>query len=217
MSLFHFVIFNHLAVGVAILTTFFCYICIFATQNHKFLVHSLVVSNPFNLDLNKTFISIFCFRDQRILELLYEEARHNILESRYPCEVAHYIMLGGIQAGIELGAYNPQIHSTHYFREEQAKYLPMHVRKSATWTWLPISSKNSAEVRLLEQFKRIPISATNRKLMRKYLEFCWSLPFYGWVTLWTLNIMLSFKILICVVQCFTTAECRVIYWSFFVL
>ncbi|KAJ8942780.1 hypothetical protein NQ314_009948 [Rhamnusium bicolor] len=118
-------------------------------------------------------------KDQKILELLYEEARHNILEGRYPCEVVHYIMLGGIQARVELGPYNPQIHSTHYFREEQLKYLPMHVRKSATWTWLPISSKNSAEVRLLEQFKRIPNSATNRKLMKKYLEFCWSLPFYG--------------------------------------
>lgn len=118
-------------------------------------------------------------RDQKILELLYEEARDNILQGRYPCEVAHYIMLGGIQARIELGPYNHQIHSTHYFREEQAKYLPIHVRKSPNWTWLPISSKNSAEVRLLEQFKRIPISATNRKLMKKYLEFCWSLPFYG--------------------------------------
>lgn len=119
------------------------------------------------------------FRDQKILELLYEEARYNILDGRYPCEVGHYIMLGGIQARVELGPYNPQVHSTHYFREEQSKYLPVHVRKSSTWTWLPISSKNSAEVRLLEQFKRIPISATNRKLMRKYLEFCWSLPFYG--------------------------------------
>ncbi|XP_017779690.1 PREDICTED: FERM domain-containing protein 8 [Nicrophorus vespilloides] len=118
-------------------------------------------------------------KDQKILELLYEEARYNVLEGRYPCEVGHYIMLGGIQARIDLGPYNPQVHSTHYFREEQCKYLPTHVRKSSTWTWLPISSKNSAEVRLLEQFKRIPASATNRKLMRKYLEFCWSLPFYG--------------------------------------
>lgn len=112
--------------------------------------------------------------------MLYEEARHNILEGRYPCDVAHYIMLGGIQARVELGSYNPQLHSIHYFREEQAKYLPVHVRKSETWTWLPISSKNSAEVRLLEQYKRIPISATNGKLMKKYLEFCWSLPFYGY-------------------------------------
>uniref|UniRef100_A0A1Y1L1R5 FERM domain-containing protein 8 n=1 Tax=Photinus pyralis TaxID=7054 RepID=A0A1Y1L1R5_PHOPY len=118
-------------------------------------------------------------KDQKIMELLYEEAKQNILRGRYPCEVSHYIMLGGIQARIELGPYNTQIHSTHYFREEQSKYLPQHVCKSATWSWLPISSKNSAEVRLLEQFKRIPHSATNRKLIRKYLEFCWSLPFYG--------------------------------------
>uniref|UniRef100_A0A6P7FPK1 FERM domain-containing protein 8 n=1 Tax=Diabrotica virgifera virgifera TaxID=50390 RepID=A0A6P7FPK1_DIAVI len=118
-------------------------------------------------------------KDQKLIELLYDEARHNILQGRYPCEEIHYIMLGGIQARIELGPYNPQQHSIRFFREEQVKYLPLHIRKSSTWTWLPISSKNSAEVKLLEQFKRIPNATTNRKLMKKYLEFCWSLPFYG--------------------------------------
>ncbi|CAG9863625.1 unnamed protein product [Phyllotreta striolata] len=118
-------------------------------------------------------------KDQKIIELLYEEARHNVLQGRYPCEEVHYIMLGGIQARIELGPYNPQQHTIHFFREKQGKYLPLHIRKSSTWSWLPISCKNSAEVKLLEQFKRIPISTTNRKLMKKYLEFCWSLPFYG--------------------------------------
>ncbi|KAK9884110.1 hypothetical protein WA026_005064 [Henosepilachna vigintioctopunctata] len=118
-------------------------------------------------------------KDPKILELLYEEAKNNVINGKYPCEVAHYIMLGGVQAHIELGPYNPQVHTTHYFREEQHKYLPMHVRKSATWAWLPISYKNSPEVRLLEHYKRVPSSATNRKLMKKYLEFCWTLPFYG--------------------------------------
>nr|CAI5846960.1 unnamed protein product [Callosobruchus analis] len=46
-------------------------------------------------------------KEHKILELLYEEARSNILKGRYPCEVIHYIMLGGIQARIELGPYNP--------------------------------------------------------------------------------------------------------------
>ncbi|XP_066157639.1 putative FERM domain-containing protein FRMD8P1 isoform X1 [Euwallacea fornicatus] len=118
-------------------------------------------------------------KDQKILELLYEECKYNILNGRYPSEIPHLIMLGGIQAREELGPYNSQAHTTHYFREEQSKFLPAHVRKSPTWTWLPISSKNSAEVRLLEQFKRIPSTATNRKLIKKYLEYCWSLPFYG--------------------------------------
>nr|CAD7443501.1 unnamed protein product [Timema bartmani] len=116
--------------------------------------------------------------DLKLLELLYEEARHNILEGRYPCEVSHYIMLGGIQASIELGPYNPHVHTTQFFREQQHKFLPAHVSHS-NWSWLRISSKNSPEVRLLEQFKRIPSSTPVRKLVRKYLEFCWSLPYYG--------------------------------------
>ncbi|XP_026471357.1 FERM domain-containing protein 8 [Ctenocephalides felis] len=118
-------------------------------------------------------------KDPKIIELLYEEARHNVLGGRYPCEPSHCIMLGGIQARIELGPYNPQAHTTSFFREKQGRFLPAHVRKSESWAWLPISSKHSAEVRLLEQFKRVPNAATTRKLMRKYLEFCWALPFYG--------------------------------------
>ena len=34
-----------------------------------------------------------------VLELLYEEAKFNILTGRYPCEISDYIMLGGIQVG----------------------------------------------------------------------------------------------------------------------
>nr|XP_029712687.1 uncharacterized protein LOC109412399 [Aedes albopictus]XP_029712688.1 uncharacterized protein LOC109412399 [Aedes albopictus]XP_029712689.1 uncharacterized protein LOC109412399 [Aedes albopictus]XP_029712690.1 uncharacterized protein LOC109412399 [Aedes albopictus]XP_029712692.1 uncharacterized protein LOC109412399 [Aedes albopictus] len=118
-------------------------------------------------------------KDPRILELLYEEARHNVLLGRYVMESSHSIMLGGIQARIELGPYNSHTHSTSYFRENQFRFLPAHVAKSSSWSWLPISRRSSAEVRLLEQFKRVPTTATTKKLMRKYLEFCWALPFYG--------------------------------------
>lgn len=65
-------------------------------------------------------------------------------------------------------------------REHQSRFLPAHVSRS-NWSWLRISGKNSPEVRLLEQFKRIPTSTPVRKLIRKYLEFCWSLPYYGYV------------------------------------
>lgn len=60
--------------------------------------------------------AILFFRDQKILELLYEESKYNILEGRYPCEIMHYISLGAIQAKIELGPYNPQIHTIQFFR-----------------------------------------------------------------------------------------------------
>lgn len=118
-------------------------------------------------------------KDPGILDLLYAEARYNILEGRYPCEVAHYIMLGGIQARLELGPYSPQIHTIHFFREQHSRFLPVHMRRGAWTSWLRLSGKNSPEVRLLEYYKRIPASTPDRKLQRKYLEFCWALPYYG--------------------------------------
>ncbi|KAG8233787.1 hypothetical protein J437_LFUL003859, partial [Ladona fulva] len=118
-------------------------------------------------------------KDQRILDLLYEEACFNVVEGRYPCEVSHYVTLGGIQARIMLGPYNPQVHTTDFFRQQQKKLLPSHVRRSRGWSWLPgFGGKSSPEVRLLEHFKRIPTSTATKRLVRKYLEFCWSLPFY---------------------------------------
>lgn len=102
-----------------------------------------------------------------------------MLAGRYVMEPAHSIMLGGIQARIELGPYNANTHTVGHFRENQARFLPAHVARAASWSWLPFSGRTSAEVRLLEQFKRVPTTTTTRKLMRKYLEFCWALPFYG--------------------------------------
>lgn len=54
--------------------------------------------------------------DSKILELFYAEARHNILSGRYPCEADDYSMLGALQAGIEMGSYNADIHTFEFFR-----------------------------------------------------------------------------------------------------
>ncbi|XP_058987195.1 putative FERM domain-containing protein FRMD8P1 isoform X2 [Musca domestica] len=118
-------------------------------------------------------------KDHRILELLYEEAKHNVLCGRYVMEPIHAVMLGGIQARIELGPFNSNTHTSGFFREVQTRFLPRSVAKNASLSWLPLSRKNSAELKLLEQFKRVPQSANTKKLIRKYLEFCWALPFYG--------------------------------------
>lgn len=55
-------------------------------------------------------------KDGKILELFYAEARHNILSGRYPCEVEDYSSFGALQAGIEMGSYNPDIHTLEFFR-----------------------------------------------------------------------------------------------------
>lgn len=120
-------------------------------------------------------------KDHRILDLLYMEARHNILEGRYPCDQSHYYMLGGIQARIELGSYNPSLHSSKFFRDNQDQFLPIHMRRGMIQSWFPkfSSKKSSPEVCLLEHYQKIPPNSTERKLTKKYLEFCWSLPYYG--------------------------------------
>jgi hypothetical protein len=46
-------------------------------------------------------------------------------------------------------------------------------------SWRGGGAKNSPEARLIEQFKAIPSNASPKRLVRKYLEFCWSLPYYG--------------------------------------
>ena len=119
-----------------------------------------------------------------MLELLYEEAKFNILTGRYPCEISDYIMLGGIQARLELGPYNPETHTLSFIKNEMYRFLPEH----ASWSsyaclrlpWRPASTvKNSPEARLIEQFKAIPSNAGHNRLVRKYLQFCWTLPYYG--------------------------------------
>merc|ERR1719266_1662083 len=122
-------------------------------------------------------------RDSKVLEFLYEEAKFNILTGRYPCEISDYIMLGGIQARLELGPYNPETHTLSFMKAELYRFLPEHAAWSSSWTsclsppWR--ASKNSPEARLIEQFKAIPSNAGHNRLVRKYLQFCWTLPYYG--------------------------------------
>ncbi|ODM86913.1 FERM domain-containing protein 8 [Orchesella cincta] len=118
--------------------------------------------------------------DSKILELFYAEARHNILSGRYPCEADDYSMLGALQAGIEMGTYNAEIHTFEFFRQNQRQFLPEHVCE-ATWipSFLSNRRKNAPAYLLLENFRRIPPTTPSRKLVRKYLELCWSLPYYG--------------------------------------
>jgi len=125
-------------------------------------------------------------RDAKLLELLYEEAKVNVLAGRYPCEVSDYVMLGGIQARLELKAYDAAAHTPAYFRSVMYRFLPEHATLAHHWSsscWLPLpwrsARQNSPEARLLEQFKAIPQNASQKRLVRKYLEFCWSLPYYG--------------------------------------
>ncbi|XP_049878145.1 FERM domain-containing protein 8 [Pectinophora gossypiella] len=117
-------------------------------------------------------------KDSRIQELLYEEARHNVVTGRYPLESAQAMMLGGLQARIQLGPYDPHRHTAKFFREHQDKYLPLHARSGRWAQLLPAGRKGSPEAKLLEQAQRPP-AAPPRKLRHKYLAHVRTLPTYG--------------------------------------
>jgi len=38
-----------------------------------------------------------------VLRLLYDEAKMNILEGRYPCDPEHWLTLGALSCAVELG------------------------------------------------------------------------------------------------------------------
>ncbi|XP_047369328.1 FERM domain-containing protein 8 isoform X3 [Vespa velutina] len=128
-------------------------------------------------------------KEAKVLELLYAEARHNVLQGRYPCEgQARYASLGALQARIEIGPYNSQTHTLAFFRRHRGKFLPHHYTSPSLLLGLGlglglVGGKGAPEARLLEQYKRIPnhtgANTNPRKLIRKYLEFCWGLPCYG--------------------------------------
>uniref|UniRef100_A0A2A4JXC4 FERM domain-containing protein 8 n=1 Tax=Heliothis virescens TaxID=7102 RepID=A0A2A4JXC4_HELVI len=117
-------------------------------------------------------------KDSRIQELLYEEARHNVVTGRYPLESAQAVMLGGLQARIQLGPYDPHRHTARFFRAQQDKYLPQHARSGRWAALLPAGRKGSPEARLLEHAQRPP-AAPPRKLRHKYLAHTRTLPTYG--------------------------------------
>ncbi|GIY28768.1 FERM domain-containing protein 8 [Caerostris darwini] len=116
--------------------------------------------------------------DMKILELLYEEAKFNVLKGRYPCDIQDCDVLAGIQARLELGPYNPQIHTAEFFRSKITDYLPDYACKNR-WAFLNVSAKPGPEHRLLDRYRSIPTNTIRYKLLRKYLEFCWALPYYG--------------------------------------
>lgn len=55
-------------------------------------------------------------RDQKIIELLYAEAKYNVLQGRYPVEINHSLMLASLQCRIELGSNNLQQYTSSFFR-----------------------------------------------------------------------------------------------------
>ncbi|XP_070578032.1 putative FERM domain-containing protein FRMD8P1 isoform X2 [Ptychodera flava] len=116
-------------------------------------------------------------RDPSVLDRLYHEAKDNILEGYYPCTCEEYDKLAGYLARIDLGPFNINVHTPAFFRERLAEFYPAHSCKTS-WS-LPVSSKTTAEYRIIEYYKRLSGSERDMVFKKLFLETCWSFPFYG--------------------------------------
>ncbi|XP_067831701.1 FERM domain-containing protein 8 isoform X2 [Heptranchias perlo] len=67
--------------------------------------------------------------DEGILRLLYEEAKFNILEGRYPYDLEDCHQLGALACRIELGPFDQDQHNQAFLREKLDSFLPTHLCK----------------------------------------------------------------------------------------
>jgi len=126
-------------------------------------------------------------RDSTIIELLYFEAKHNILVGKYPCsDVSEAIFFASLVARINLGNFVPQQHNPYFFRNRLREYLPAYACvKSNPWSlFWPLSKlqradKTAPESLIVEQLKKLPNNIPSTKLMLNYLKRCWTKPYYG--------------------------------------
>ncbi|XP_029957242.1 FERM domain-containing protein 8 [Salarias fasciatus] len=127
--------------------------------------------------------------DEGVLRLLYEEARSNILTSRYPCDPEHWNGLGALTVALEEGTALDSQQFTASIREKKlSSYLPAHVVMGSGGLFSTLRGKSSRhaglEQNLLDEYRKISTSAGSSppeptQLLHQYLSTCHALPYYG--------------------------------------
>ncbi|XP_071810414.1 putative FERM domain-containing protein FRMD8P1 isoform X1 [Asterias amurensis] len=142
--------------------------------------------------------------DPKILRLLFDEAKTNILEGHYPCEADDFEYLAGILAFLEHGKYNPEDHPNGLMKNTKPspdnastssqnnsnqmlnkdplqRYIPACMCKGGS-RWIKNKGFATMEQRIVGHWdhvtEKVKTKAAGYKL---FLEFCWKLPFYGCV------------------------------------
>ncbi|XP_073460996.1 FERM domain-containing protein 8 [Aquarana catesbeiana] len=125
--------------------------------------------------------------NEDVLRLLYEEAKSNVLEGRYPCDLEDCELLGGLACRLELGPYNQEEHTPSTLRPKLECFLPPYMCKKRNGLLNAFINKGSRqagfEQTLLNSYKEVTENntceegeATNYK---EYLKKCHELPYYG--------------------------------------
>ncbi|XP_035290188.1 FERM domain-containing protein 8 [Anguilla rostrata] len=125
--------------------------------------------------------------DEGVLRLLYEEAKANILEGRYPCDPEHWLSLGVLACALEIGVgLDAQAATAAIRKKKLSSFLPAHVTGGGgLLSALRGKSGRQAglEQNLLEEYLRLGSPDGSAQgpshYLRQYLSTCHSLPYYG--------------------------------------
>ncbi|XP_054846738.1 FERM domain-containing protein 8 isoform X2 [Eublepharis macularius] len=128
-------------------------------------------------------------QDEGVLQLLYEEAKYNILEGRYPCDPADCEMLGALVCRLNLGPYDPGQHTACFLKEKLDSFLPSHLCRRGhglfSALWKRGTRPPAYEQGLLHAYQMVPEdgaceeNAALHRHYRAYLQKCHELPYYG--------------------------------------
>lgn len=128
-------------------------------------------------------------QDEMVLRLLYEEAKYNILEGRYPCDLEDCEELGALVCRINLGPYDPECHTACFLKERLDSFLPAHLCRRGhgilAGLWKRGHRLPAYEQGLLSAYRGVREEAACeehavlRKLYHAYLQKCHKLPYYG--------------------------------------
>lgn len=130
-------------------------------------------------------------KDEGVLRLLYDEARMNILDGRYPCDPEHWLALGALSCAIELGAGLDEQKLLAAVREKKLSwFLPGHLVVGGGFlSTLRGKGARQAELEqsLVREYQRLSQDTSSSSggsqeathYLRQYLSTCHTLPYYG--------------------------------------
>ncbi|XP_033095327.1 FERM domain-containing protein 8-like isoform X2 [Anneissia japonica] len=123
--------------------------------------------------------------DDKILRLLFYEARENVLEGVYGCEKDEYEYLAGILAYIEHGRFDPKKHTPIFLSLSIENLLPPRLcrqrsRKVSPRASQKVSKTFDVETRVLSHWQKVStIVKCKADCNKSFLEFLWKMPIYG--------------------------------------
>ncbi|XP_036620182.1 FERM domain-containing protein 8 isoform X1 [Trichosurus vulpecula] len=127
--------------------------------------------------------------NEDVLRLLYEEAKFNVLEVRYPCDVEDCEKLGALVCRLELGPYRQGQQTACVVKEKLDSFLPAHLCKRPHNLFTAFRSRGPrlvpGEQGLLSAYQEVKEEAAGPEAelltrhYRAYLLKCHELPYYG--------------------------------------